>query len=115
MANKQVMKFENRKPDVAGALQAIRAKKSPEQVKAERLLPFLEVIDEALAHGWKWSPILTLIRERGGPSLTRGEAQRLHAQLKGDAGHHDAAATPEAVGGTPPDETGNGTDDGEIV
>lgn len=89
MANKQVMKFENRKPDVAGALQAIRSKKSPEQVKAERLLPFLEVIDEALARGWKWSPILTLIRERGGPSLTRREAERLYAQLKQQSGNAD--------------------------
>jgi len=81
------MKQEKVTPDVAGALQAIRSKKSPEQVKAERLLPFLEVIDEALAHGWKWSPILTLIRERGGPSLTRGEAERLYAQIKQQSGN----------------------------
>lgn len=81
------MNLEQAKPDVAGALQAIRSKKSREQIKLERLSPFLEVIDEALAHGWKWSPILTLIRERGGPSLTRGEAERLYAQLKQQSGN----------------------------
>jgi len=89
MAKRQVTTSENRKPDVVGALQAIRSKKSREQLKLERLLPFLEVIDEALAHGWKWSPILTLIRERGGPSLTRGEAERLYTQLKQQSGNAD--------------------------
>jgi len=89
MAKIQAKKSERKTLDVDGALQAIRSKKSPEQVKAERLLPFLEVIDEALAHGWKWSPILTLIRERGGPSLTRGEAERLYAQLKQQSGNAD--------------------------
>lgn len=85
MAKKQ----EKVKPDVAGALQTIRSKKSREQIKLERLEPFIEVIDEALAQGWKWSPILTLIRERGGPSLTRGEAERLYAQLRQQSGNAD--------------------------
>ncbi|MFP6557771.1 hypothetical protein WJ542_05450 [Paraburkholderia sp. B3] len=76
------MKSEKRTPDVVGALQAIRLKKSREQIKSARLHPFVPVIDEALAHGWKWSPIVTLIRESGGPCLTKREAELLYAELK---------------------------------
>ncbi|WP_131753364.1 hypothetical protein [Burkholderia vietnamiensis] len=83
MAKNQATKRDKPKLDVDGALQVILSKKSREQVKAERLLPFIGVIDEALAHGWKWSPIVTLIRESGGPSLTKGQAEVLYAELKG--------------------------------
>lgn len=69
-------------PDVAGALQAIRTKKTREQIKMERLLPFVPVIEEALNAGWMWSPIAALIRKSGGPSLTKREIDGLYAQIK---------------------------------
>jgi 2-oxoglutarate dehydrogenase complex dehydrogenase (E1) component-like enzyme len=70
------------KPNVAAALEAIRSKKSREQVKIERLLPFVPVIEEALKSNWKWSPIVTLIRENNGPSLSKQEAENLYEQIK---------------------------------
>lgn len=79
-------RVESNAPDVAGALQIIRTKKTREQIKVERLLPFVPVIEEALAASWKWSPIATLIRESGGPSLTKVEAEALYAQIKGKGG-----------------------------
>lgn len=82
-------RVENNVPDVAGALQTIRTKKSREQIKAERLMPFVPVIDEALAVGWKWSPIVMLIRESGGPSLTNADARALYAQIKSKGGPDD--------------------------
>jgi len=77
------------KPNVAAALETIRSKKSREQVKIERLLPFVQVIEEALKSGWKWSPIVTLIRETGGPSLSKKEAETLYAQVKDRCLPHD--------------------------
>ncbi len=106
MSRKQATKLERANPDVAGALQAIRARKSPEQIKAERLLPFIPVIDEALALGWKWSPIVRLIRESGGSSLTKAEAEALYVQIKRQAGSMQdesvgqlADSTQNSVGG----------------
>ena len=69
------------KPNVAAALEAIRSKKSRGQVKIERLLPFVPVIKEALESGWKWSPIVTLIRKSGGPSLSKKDAEALYEQI----------------------------------
>lgn len=94
---KTKIRTEITKPDVAGALQVIRAKKSREQIKAERLLPFVPVIDEALAVGWKWSPIVVLIRESGGPSMTKADAQALHAQIKGQLSPDDETKVGEDV------------------
>jgi hypothetical protein len=76
------MSLETVKLDVAGALEAIRSKKSREQIKAERLLPFVPVIKVALDKGWKWSPIVTLIRKSGGPSLSKKDAEDLYEQIK---------------------------------
>ncbi|KVN17521.1 MULTISPECIES: hypothetical protein [unclassified Burkholderia] len=70
------------KPNVAGALSAIRSKKSREQIKLERLKPFVPVINEALKSGWKWSPIVTLIRENGGPVLSKKKAETLYQLIK---------------------------------
>lgn len=82
MAKTTKTPLETVKPDVAGALEAIRLKKSREQVKIERLLPFVPVINEALESGWKWSPIVTLIRKSGGPSLSKKDAEALYEQIK---------------------------------
>lgn len=82
-------RVESNAPDVAGALQIIRTKKTREQIKVERLLPFVPVIEEALTASWKWSPIAALIRESGGPSLTKVEAEALYAQIKGKRGPDD--------------------------
>lgn len=82
MAKTTKTNLENVKPNVAGALEAIRSKKSREQVKVERLLPFVPAINAALENGWKWSPIVTLIRENGGPSLSKQEAETLYEQIK---------------------------------
>ena len=82
MAKNSKIILEAVKPNVAGALEAIRSKKSREQVKIERLLPFVPVITEALDNGWKWSPIVTLIRKSGGPSLSKKDAEDLYAQIK---------------------------------
>lgn len=96
MAKTTKTPLETVKPDVAGALETIRLKKSREQVKIERLLPFVPVINEALENGWKWSPIVTLIRKSGGPSLSKKDAEALYEQIKdqclpddnGDTGEH---------------------------
>jgi hypothetical protein len=82
MTKNQATTPEKTKPDVAGALQKIRAKKSPEQIKTERFLPFIPAITEALSNGWSWSSILTLIRDHGGPSLTKREAEDLYEKCK---------------------------------
>lgn len=82
MAKTPKTNLETVKLDVAGALHAVHAKKSRKQVKTERLSPFVQVIDAALAVDWSWSAIVKLIREHGGPSLTKKEAEELYAQLK---------------------------------
>jgi hypothetical protein len=90
---------------VAGALEAIRSKKSREQIKIERLLPFVPVINEALDNGWKWSPIVTLIRKSGGPSLSKKDAETLYEQIKHQRlpGNADGAAEDAPVSvNTPP-------------
>ncbi|MDR5855506.1 hypothetical protein P9239_06300 [Caballeronia sp. LZ062] len=78
----KLISSESAKPDVAGAMQAVRAKKSRAQIKAERFQPFVEVIDMALAENWSWSAIVTLIRKHDGPSVTKKEAEELYTQLK---------------------------------
>lgn len=83
------------KPNVAAALKAIRSKKSRGQVKIERLLPFVPVINEALESGWKWSPIVTLIRENGGPSLSKKEAEALYDQIKDQGSPDDSGEAGE--------------------
>ncbi|CAJ9727365.1 Uncharacterised protein [Burkholderia pseudomallei] len=93
MAKTTKTNLETVKPNVAAALEAIRSKKSREQIKVERLLPFVPVINEALESGWKWSPIVTLIRESGGPSLSKKEVETLYAQIKAQClpdGHGEA-------------------------
>ncbi|RDU98295.1 hypothetical protein [Trinickia dinghuensis] len=70
------------KPDVAGAMLAVRGKKSRAQIKAERFGPFVDVVDIALAENWSWSAIVTLIRKHDGPSVTKKEAEELYALLK---------------------------------
>ncbi|HDR9192140.1 hypothetical protein [Burkholderia vietnamiensis] len=87
------------KPNVAAALEAIRSKKSREQVKIERLLPFVPVIDEALKSNWKWSPIIALIRQSGGPSLSTKVAQLLYEQIKAQ---HSPGDNDEGREGAPP-------------
>lgn len=82
MAKTQPTARERVQLDVAGALQTLRAKKSREQIKIERFLPFVAVIDEALLAAWSWSAIIKLIREHGGPTLTKKEAEDLYAQLR---------------------------------
>lgn len=82
MAKVQLPSVKNVQPDVAGALEEIRSKKSREQIKVERFRPFVPVIKAALECGWKWSPILRLIRERSGPSLTKKEAEELYKANK---------------------------------
>lgn len=94
MAKTTKMNLENVKPDVAGALQVIRAKKSREQIKTERFLPFVDVIDAALAADWSWSAIVKLIREKGGPSLTKKDAEALYAQIKGNAETGEGVTAP---------------------
>jgi hypothetical protein len=91
------MNLEVVKPNVAAALEAIRSKKSREQVKIERLLPFVPVIKEALESGWKWSPIVTLIRESGGPSLSKKEAETLYARIKDQCPPDDNGEAGEGV------------------
>ncbi|AIP59859.1 hypothetical protein [Burkholderia pseudomallei] len=85
------------KPDVAGALSVVRSKKSREQIKIERLKPFVPVINEALKSGWKWSPIVVLIRQRGGPSLSKKEAENLYEQIKDQCVSDDNAKAGEGV------------------
>ncbi|CAJ2791895.1 hypothetical protein ACRUKS_01625 [Burkholderia pseudomallei] len=85
------------KPDVAGALSVVRSKKSREQIKIERLTPFVPVIKEALKIGWKWSPIVVLIRQRGGPSLSKKEAEKLFEQIKDQCLSDDNAKAGEGV------------------
>lgn len=82
MAKSTKSRSENGTADVAGALRTIRSKQSREQIRIERLRPFIPVIDEALANGWSWSPILTLIRQHGGPSLTKKDAEDLYRKSK---------------------------------
>lgn len=83
MAKTTKTNLETVKPNVAGALEAIRSKKLREQIKADRLRPFVPVIKEALNSGWKWSPIVTLIRENGGPALSKKKAEALYQLIKG--------------------------------
>jgi len=87
------------KPNVAAALEAIRSKKSREQMKAERLLPFVPVIKAALDNNWKWSPIVTLIRKSGGPSLSKKDAESLYERIKDQRlpGSEDEAGEDEPV------------------
>ncbi|KVE72452.1 hypothetical protein WI98_01065 [Burkholderia vietnamiensis] len=68
---------------MAGALSVIRSTKSRERIKLECLKPFVPVIKEALKSGWKWSPIVTLIRENNGPALSKKKAETLYQLLKG--------------------------------
>lgn len=82
MAKHQISLPQKPHPDVDGALAEVRSKKSREQVKAERFVPFVPVVEAALRQHWKWSPILQLIRKRGGPSLTKAEAERLYEASK---------------------------------
>jgi hypothetical protein len=101
--------YETVKPNVAGALQSVRAKKSREQIKVERFRPFVHVIDAALAANWSWSAIVKLIREHGGPSLTKIEAEALYAQLKDQyAPNNDS----EVGKGVPADESANASQAG---
>ncbi|RQT30490.1 hypothetical protein DF036_24230 [Burkholderia contaminans] len=109
------MNLEAVKPNVAAALQAIRSKKSREEVKIERLLPFVPVIKEALESGWKWSPIVTLIRESGGPSLSKKDAEALYEQIKDQCLPDDNGEAGENVPlpvNTPPRAPHNGAKEG---
>lgn len=82
MAKTTKTNLETVKPNVAAALEAIRSKKSREQIELERLKPFVPVINEALKSGWKWSPIVTLIRENGGPALSKKKTEALYQHIK---------------------------------
>ncbi len=99
MATVTMTSLETVKPNVAAALEAIRSKKSREQVKIEHLLPFVPVIEAALDNGWKWSPIVTLIRKSGGPSLSKKDAESLYEQIKDQRlpGNDDEAGKDEPV------------------
>ncbi|WP_144154961.1 hypothetical protein [Paraburkholderia sp. BCC1885] len=94
MAKTTKTNLETVKLDVAGALHAVNSKKSRKQVKTERLLSFVQVIDAALAVDWSWSAIVKLIREHGGPSLTKKDAEALYAQIKGNAETGEGVTAP---------------------
>ncbi|WP_233827722.1 hypothetical protein [Paraburkholderia sp. ZP32-5] len=97
MAKSTKSRSENSAPDVEGALKAIHSKQSREQIRIERLRPFMRVIDEALKKEWSWSAILALIREHGGPSFTKKEAEYLRGKIKQSSNSGNKAEQPSWI------------------